>query len=347
MGFMDETFLQIGGIYIIMIKRLILVSICIIAVLVNNVISQEQQVDPFDQAIKNLQSTDPYIRRAAAEQLGSLRNPKAIPYLKTLLKDENVFVRQTAVESLGLLRCVECIDDILDVIRRDKEIQVKQSAVVALGYIGVSDEKVVTTLIDALQKEVPAVKYAICNTFSILRSTLTIPVLTELLLSEDPNLQRSAIYALGRISHPDSISALRNIIDKNLNNETILIDVIRILTELVDTQAIEKFKFLYSTSTVTEKVKIYSAFALAKLAKDNSVLPTVKKMLQSKDENIKNSAIDAIRFIGDKESLTLLKQMIKTETSPYTKQMLEIAIKQLEAKFPTGQSQQPLKQKTK
>lgn len=305
-----------------------------------------EQLSPFDKAVKDVESTDPYVRRSAAEQLGSLRDPRAIPYLRKLLKDENVFVRQTAVDSLGLLRAVEVIDDILNVIKTDREPQVRQSAVVSLGYIGVANEKVISTLIDALNKEESsAVKYAICNTFSILRSTLTIPVLTELLSSEDINLRRSAVYALGRITHPDSVLALRSAVDKNLDNETILIDIIRILTEIGDTSSVEKFKLLYSTPIVTEKVKIYSAFALAKLAKDTSVLPLVKKMLRSSDENIKNSAIDAVRFIGDRESLNILEQMLKTETSPYTKQLLDIAIKQLKTKFPTEKPQPEIKKK--
>ncbi|MFN3551164.1 MAG: HEAT repeat domain-containing protein, partial [Endomicrobiia bacterium] len=61
----------------------------------------KQQVDPFDEAIKNVSSSDPYIRRQAAEQLGMLKDPRAIVYLKKLLKDENPYVRQTAVDSLG------------------------------------------------------------------------------------------------------------------------------------------------------------------------------------------------------------------------------------------------------
>jgi len=65
-----------------------------------------EQVNPFEQAIKDSTSSDPYTRRRAAEQFGTLRDVRAVPYLKKLLKDNNPFVRQAAVDSLGLLRHV-------------------------------------------------------------------------------------------------------------------------------------------------------------------------------------------------------------------------------------------------
>ncbi|MCS7227613.1 MAG: HEAT repeat domain-containing protein [Endomicrobia bacterium] len=312
----------------------------------NEQTSTQVGVDAFTQAVNDITNKDPYIRRQAAEQMGNLRDPRAVPYLRKLLKDENVFVRQTAVDSLGLLRTREVVDDLLNVIMTDKEPQVRQSAVVALGYIGMADTKVITVLMDTLRKEESsAVKYAICNTFSILRSTIPIPSLVSLLSSEDINLQRASIYALGKISHPDSILALRNAIDKNIENEAVIIDIIKILIDIGDTTSLEKFKLLYSTPTTSEKVKIYSAFGLAKLGKDVSVLPKVKKMLQSKDENIKNFAIDAVRFIGDRETLGILKQMQKTETAAYTRQLIDISIKQLEAKFSPTKTSTPSQKK--
>ncbi|MCS7232429.1 MAG: HEAT repeat domain-containing protein, partial [Elusimicrobiota bacterium] len=231
------------------------------------------KIDPFEEAVKNSQSSDPYIRRQAAEQFGVLRDLRAIPHLKRLLKDENPFVRQTSVDSLGLLRAKEVLDDILYVLINDKELQVRQSAIVALGYIGISDFKVVSPLINILkdEKESYALKYAACNTLSILRSTQAVGVLVELLeTAEDINLKKSIIYTLGKISHPDGISALRDSIEKNLQNEAIIADIVKVLVEVSDVGFINKFKVFYSTPTISLKTKFYFAYALAKLAKDTS-----------------------------------------------------------------------------
>ncbi len=298
---------------------------------------QLQQIDPFEQAVKDSSSSDPYVRRRAAEQFGSLRDTKAVIYLRKMLKDENPFVRQTAVDSLGLLRAKEVVNDIIELLKTDKETQVRQSAIVALGYIG--DPSCVDTLIEILkdENEPAAVKYSVCNTLGILRSTQAVSSLQGLINSEDLNLRRSVIYTLSKIANSESISILRDAIDTNINNEQILIDLLKILADLNDNDSVAKFKLLYSTTTTTAKIKFYSAYGLAKVAKDKTVLPTIKAALKSKDESIKNNAIDAIRFIGDSESLILLKEMQKTETSPYTKQLLSMAIKQLETKYPNIQ----------
>lgn len=302
------------------------------------IVEQQQRIDPFEEAIDNLKSPDPYVRRQAAEQLGNLRDPKAIPHLKKLLTDENPFVRQTAVDSLGLIRSKEVLDDILFVLSNDKEVQVRQSAVVALGYIGSTDEKVVSLLTKLLEDENESlsIKYAVCNTLSILRSTQPVSVLIDLFENtQDISLKKAVIYTLGKITHPDGITALRNSIERNVKNEELLKDIVRVLIDISDKESVEKFKLLYSTTGISLNLKFYLAYGLAKLNKDTSVLPLIKNSLKSSNEEVKNLAIDAIRFIGDKESLILLKEMQKKETSPYTKQLIELAIKQLEIKYPT------------
>lgn len=309
------------------------------------VVQSEEQISPFDKAVKDIQSTDPYIRRQAAEQLGMLRDIRAVPYLKKLLKDENPFVRQAAVDSLGLLRAQDALDDILNIIATDKEVQVRQSAIVSLGYIAISDKKVIDSLINVLEKEEPVqLKYAACNTLSILRSTEPIPVLRKLTSSEDVNLQRAAVYALGKISHPDSISALRETLEKNLANESLSVDIIRFLVDLGDKDSVEKFKLIYSTTIVSERTKFFAAYGIAKLSQDTSVLPIIKKNLKSSDEMIKNSAVEAAGIIGDKECLNILLEMQKVERSPYTKLLIDTAITRLKNKYPSV-TPQPVQKK--
>ena len=324
---------------VITILLYVLVSVNFFAQEVVSSTTIVEQVNPFEQAVKDSTSSDPYTRRRSAEQFGTLRDVRAVPYLKKLLKDNNPFVRQAAVDSLGLLRTRDAVDEIVNVLETDNEVQVRQSAVVALGYIG--DPKVVSVLTKILKSEteLPAVKYAVCNTLSILRSTESVPVLVDLINVSDKNLRKSVIYALGKISHPESVKALREAIDKNLNDEFVVVDIIRNLVDMGDKDSVEKFKVLYSTPVVSQKVKFYSAYALAKLQKDNTVLPTIKKELANKDDNIRQLAVDAIRFIGDKESLTILKKMKETESSVYIKQWIDIAIKQLETKFPKVEQQ--------
>ncbi len=296
------------------------------------VCQETEQVDMFQKAVENSVNSDPYIRRQAAEQFGMLRDPRGIPYLKKMLEDENPFVRQAAVDSLGLLRDRDSVQDIIKILLTDKEPQVRQSAAVALGYIG--DMSAVGPLTKVLSStDTPqAVRYAACNTLGVLRSTESIPVLISLLSEEDMNLRRSVVHTLRRIPHPDGISALRSLLEQE-KDENIIVDVIVGLVEFNDKDSIERFKILYSTHT-SKKVKFYSAAGLAKLAGDKTVLPVIKSSLKDTDERIKITAIEAAGFVGDRETLNILKSMLSQEQNPYIKEVLKISISRLETKLP-------------
>jgi len=52
-------------------------------------------------ALQQLKSSDADVRAKAARTLGSVRNPKAVPALTKLLRDENSDVRLAAMQALG------------------------------------------------------------------------------------------------------------------------------------------------------------------------------------------------------------------------------------------------------
>ncbi len=295
-------------------------------------VEQQKPVDPFQQAIENISNPDPYVRRQAAEQLGTLRDLRAVPYLKKLLKDDNPFVRQTAVDSLGLLRAEDALPELSYILLNDKEPQVRQSVAVAMGYIG--SKQAVKPLIEVLSSTTtpPAVRYAACSTLGILRSTEAVTVMISLLSEPDINLKKSIVFALGKIQVPEVSEIFRDMLDTE-QDENLIIDIIRILIETTDKKSVEKLKNLYTT-TKSEKIKIYSAIGLAQINNDVTVLPTIKQGLKSSDETIKILSINAIGNVGDEESLKMLKSMEKTEQSPYVKTLLQLAIQRLESKLP-------------
>ena len=117
--------------------------------------------DPLSDNIAKLKNADPSIRRQAAEALGMLRNSSAVEPLRSALKDNNAFVRSAAVESLGLMRAGAASKDIADILHKDQQESVRQSAAVALNYIG--DPATIPDLIAALKDTSDGTRFAAAN----------------------------------------------------------------------------------------------------------------------------------------------------------------------------------------
>ena len=95
----------------------------------------KKKVDPFETASKQLTDDNPMVRRQGAEKMGRLRDPRGIPLLLKALKDEHPFVRSAIVSTLGRMRVRESTEDILTLLTKDKNAQVRQQAAISLSYL--------------------------------------------------------------------------------------------------------------------------------------------------------------------------------------------------------------------
>jgi HEAT repeat protein len=316
---------------------------------------KDQPVDPFEEAVKNFKSSDPYVKIPAIDKFIVLRDMRAIPYLKKGLKDKNTFVRQRSLEALGSLRAVDAVEDIANVLLTDKDPAVQQSAVGALGVIG--SPSALPALHQVLKSSSTAVfvRYAICEKLKIFKSTTSVPVLVSILKEDDVKLKRSAVMALNSINHEDVLPTLRKLLDTE-KDEDFVCDIIQFLTARNDTQSLSKIKTYLKNPS--EKIKIYSAISIAKLGKDPDSVPILKNNLNHPNPVIKNMVIEAIGFVGDKETLEILKTMLDKEQDFYIKEMLKISIFRIENMLttekpekskqqPSNKSNKPIEKKSK
>jgi hypothetical protein len=100
---------------------------------------------------------DPLVRAAAAEALGKIGDPRAIPPLIKALDDERYMVRWDAVKALGELKAGPAIPNLERVAKTDRQSDVRLAAVNVLGKIG--GKEAIGPLIDVLSDKDENIAY--------------------------------------------------------------------------------------------------------------------------------------------------------------------------------------------
>jgi len=121
--------------------------------------------------VRALRDGTPKVRAAAAGALALAEGREVAAALIEALADEDSWVRYFAARSLGRRQAAESTGALAGLVRDDKSNHVRIAAVEALGHIGGDD---------------------------------AVRVVAPLAGSDEPDLVRSALGALGRISHPDA-----------------------------------------------------------------------------------------------------------------------------------------------
>ena len=102
-------------------------------------------------ALPALESADEMIRATAASAVIWLPANEAVPALLPLLSDQSEFVRREASLALGRIGDRSACEPLIQLIRREKTLEVKNAAIIALGNIG--DASAVAPLVEILNKK--------------------------------------------------------------------------------------------------------------------------------------------------------------------------------------------------
>lgn len=87
-------------------------------------------------ALPALKDSDPIIRATAAASVVFLPKQEAIAALSPLLADKDAFVRKEAAYALGNTESPEAAAPLIDLLRREKDLEAKAAAAVGLGHTG-------------------------------------------------------------------------------------------------------------------------------------------------------------------------------------------------------------------
>lgn len=218
--------------------------------------SEETQVT--ETLLQLFQSPDAQIREVVAGAFAEIGDVRALQPLIDALNDESPNVKDAAAIALGELRDSRAIKPL---IAKLKESPVQQVAAWALAMIG--DRRAVAPLAEAMMTD------------------------------EDPAMRGMAARSLGKIALPEAdIAAVEGLDDED---ESVLIEVIRVLGERRYVAAVDRLKEMFDT-TEHERVKLACAVALARSGNGREYFDFLLQTLQDdEDWGARLSAIMGLR----------------------------------------------------
>jgi len=122
--------------------------------------------------IEALKDEDEGVRLAAAEALGEIKSPEAVPHLIEALKDEDEDVRWAAALALGEIKSPEAVPHLIEALK-DEDEGVRSAAAWALGEF--KSPEAVPHLIEALKDEDASVRAAAAVALGMWADDLDIP----------------------------------------------------------------------------------------------------------------------------------------------------------------------------
>lgn len=149
-------------------------------------------------AIDPLLEVSPYETEKVVKALGKIKDNKAIPPLIKALKSDSWVTRKYAAIALGESGSKDAIDPLIDLLN-DKNVEIRNSSMRSLAYLGRDEPKVLEALLRQLNNENPSIVMASVEALRILGDEKAVPHLEKLL--ERFNGERSYVEIKQAISH--------------------------------------------------------------------------------------------------------------------------------------------------
>ena len=228
-----------------------------------------------------LKSRDAETRRRAAQSLGVRGKTSAIASLQPLLDDPAWEVRQTAVESLGLVADGAAVPHLVAAVRSADRITdeagaaaVRAAAVEAFGRIGAPG----------------------------------LPTLVEALRDRHARLRETAIGALGAIGGPESVSALAAMVDDD--RSSVRRAAVSALARAAGPAAVPALKRVLGHKDPASRRTAAEALASVR---DAAAVDALRGALADGDRQVRDAAVGALASIATPEAVAALVEGLHTE----------------------------------
>jgi HEAT repeat protein len=249
-----------------------------------------------DLLVDQLTDKEPYVRRRAAETLGSLGSAEILPVLiMVLMKEKETKIRSHAAISLGKIGSAEAIRPLIGVLHTDKDSEVRKSAAEALGLIG---------------------------------STGVLPELVKVLTTDKDNQVRmGAAEALGKIKGDMTVSQLINTFAAEKDSSVRW----RIAMSLGKLGGIDARDILIKTLSNDEarEVRESAAEALGLIGSEECIPHLIRALTLDKDADVRGSAAYALGVMRSSEALPELIKTLITDTNGEVRARAAYALGQL------------------
>jgi HEAT repeat protein len=250
--------------------------------------------------------------RFAAYTLGEIRAAAAVPALVPLLSSPDTEIRQHAAYALGMIRDKAAIDALIGALK-DADPVVRGYAATALGEIG--DPRAKQALLEALRAE-DASMVNMAAALYTLGSPEVVGILIGKLRDPSPNNRLYAIYALGKISDPEMVRPLVDVLD----SEEIGWLAAKALVNIGPPALQPLLEALFSENRT---VRLYATYALGEI-RDPKGARGVLKMLQDPDPLVVDTAAVALVAIGERSVIPAVAQLLKSPLPRVRQRALDV-----------------------
>jgi len=265
--------------------------------------------------------TDSKVRRAAAASLGQMRSEatSAIPILVDLLrKDTDLFVRQgakLALASIGPAAVTPVIE-----LLKDNDWFVRWSAVVILGNIGVEAAIAIPAITDLFKEKGRPIPFDAVWALSLIGSPAAIGLLIDLLNDGQDNVRVQAAMGLGRLG-AKAMAAIPSLV--GLLKEKALDIRWAAVTALADIGGPEAQVAVAALMELVNEgdglIRRAAAFSVWRIAPKSSeavaAVAALADLLMDKELRIRGAAASSLRAIGPeaRPAIQALTQSLKDE----------------------------------
>jgi len=192
--------------------------------------------------MKLLEKPDSELQIKAMEALGRLGDGRAVEVISLKLKDRDPEIRLAAAEALSNFSDERAIEPLREIIKKDKNLEIKRIAIRSLGKIKTSQN--VSFLIDLYKEDTKELHGALIKALCDLSDAGAIDVFTESLESDEPQIRFLAAGALGKLKDKRALPFLIKTLDDS--DWRVCSEAIKALGRLALPEAAEKLKtFLF------------------------------------------------------------------------------------------------------
>ncbi|HET9941852.1 MAG TPA: HEAT repeat domain-containing protein, partial [Terriglobia bacterium] len=221
-----------------------------------------------------LANPDDAVRRAAVSALNTLASPELVERVIPLLDDANPLVREAAVRIAGYFGYRGSVEAILERCQ-DQDERVRRAAITHLPYL--DDARATRTLVQALRDETASIRAAAASAAAHMELADIIPEVIRALEDPDSWVRYFAAQTLGRHRVSEAAGSLEAL----------------------------------ARSDRFPQVRI-AAFEALSLTAGERAIDVAATFIASRDLDLQRAAAEALKTLHDPESLSLLKQLLRS-----------------------------------
>lgn len=267
---------------------------------------------------------NPAVRVQAVEALQHSQSDRALPWIRSALRDEHPAVRFAACVAVGVLRDSLAANAVHKNLY-DQDASVRLAALFANHRFGDTSAtgKIPTYLLDY---DDVTVRRNAALVLGMLDEPDTIKVLARAMKDRDVGVRNHALEAMARLKNPEAAQELSFMCNSGVGSEEVF--AIQALAALVDQKYEDTFRYKLNNAPHIE-TRLAAAFALGKLGitdgyryaqhalrQHRPILPDPNDPPEGQVFRTKQLAMLALGAIGKSSSLPLLEKIMQQSNDP-------------------------------